>query len=162
MPAQLFKHPIHPMLIPLPIGLWIFSLACDLIFRFLSEDLIWDQMAFYTMAGGLVGALAAALPGFIDLLSLRDPAARRIALAHMITNLATVALYAVNLWLRTTSPPGAGTPVVLSIVGVILLGLAGWLGGELVFRHGVAVASGSLPPGSSATAGTSRSERTSG
>jgi uncharacterized membrane protein len=137
--ARLFKHPIHPMLIPLPIGLWIFSLVCDLVYRFLSDAVIWDDVAFYTMAGGLVGALVAALPGFIDFLSLQDPAVRRIALTHMLVNLTTVALYAVNLWLRSTSPPGAGLPAALSVVGVLLLGVAGWLGGELVFRHGVAV-----------------------
>jgi uncharacterized membrane protein len=53
--------------------------------------------------------------------------------------LTIVALYAVNLWLRTTTPPGARTPIALSVVGVLLLAVAGWLGGELVFRHGVAV-----------------------
>ena len=139
MRARLFKHPIHPMLIPLPIGLWIFSLVCDLVYRFLSDSLIWDDVAFYTMAGGIVGALLAALPGFIDFLSLQDPTVRRVAFTHMLVNLTTVALYAVNLWLRTISPPGAGTPLILSILGVLLLGVAGWLGGELVFRHGVAV-----------------------
>jgi len=30
-PASIYKHPIHPMLVVFPIGLWIFSLACDLI-----------------------------------------------------------------------------------------------------------------------------------
>lgn len=139
MRARLFNHPIHPMLIPLPIGLWIFSLVCDLVYRFLSDNVVWDEVAFYTMAGGLVGALIAALPGFIDFLSLQDSTVRRIALTHMLVNLTTVALYAVNLWLRTTSPPGAGLPTALSVVGVLLLGVAGWLGGELVFRHGVAV-----------------------
>lgn len=139
MPARFFKHPIHPMLIPLPIGLLTFSFVCDLVYRFLSSDPVWDSIAFYTMAGGIVGALMAALPGFVDFLSISDPAARRVAWTHMLVNLTTVALYAINFWLRTTSPPGAGTPIVLSLVGVLLLGVAGWLGGELVFRHGVAV-----------------------
>ncbi|MGH7559369.1 MAG: DUF2231 domain-containing protein [Gemmatimonadota bacterium] len=138
MGARLFKHPIHPMLVPLPIGLWIFSFVSDLV-CFLSDAVIWDEVAFYTMAGGLVGALVAALPGFVDLLSLNDPAVRRVALAHMLVNLTTVALYAVNLWVRTNSPPGADAPIVMSVVGVLFLGVAGWLGGELVFRHGVGV-----------------------
>lgn len=139
MTVRIFKHPIHPLLVPLPIGLWVFSLVCDLVYRFFSNDVIWDEVAFYTMAGGLVGALVAALPGFVDFLSLNDPAVRKIALTHMLVNLTTVALYAVNLWLRTISPAGAGTPVLLSVVGVLFLGVAGWLGGELVYRHGVAV-----------------------
>ncbi|MGH7587498.1 MAG: DUF2231 domain-containing protein [Gemmatimonadota bacterium] len=138
-PASIGKHPIHPLLVPLPIGLWIFSLVCDAVYAFVSTEVFWDRMAFWTILGGIVGALLAAVPGFIDFLSLTDPRVKRIALTHMLVNLTTVALYAVNLWLRTTSPPGAGTPVVLSIVGVLLLAVAGWLGGELVFRHGVAV-----------------------
>ena len=139
MGARLFNHPIHPMLIPLPIGLWIFSFVCDLVYRFLSSDPVWDEVALYSMAGGIAGALLAALPGFVDFLSLEEPRVRRVAFTHMLVNLTTVALYAVNLWLRTESPPGAGTPFVLSVVGVLLLGVAGWLGGELVFRYGVAV-----------------------
>lgn len=149
-PASIARHPIHPMLVPLPIGLWIFSLVCDLVFRFGSSDLVWDLLAFYTMLGGLIGALLAAVPGFIDFLSLNDPRVKRIALTHLLLNLTVVALYAVNLWLRTTSPPGAGLPVLLSVVAVLLLSVSGWLGGELVFRHGVAVERPVAPTGSRA------------
>jgi uncharacterized membrane protein len=138
-PASIGKHPIHPILVPLPIGLWIFSLVCDAVYAFVSSDIFWDRMAQWTMLGGIAGALLAAVPGFIDFLSLTDSRVKRVALTHMLVNLTTVALYAVNLWLRTASPPGAGTAVVLSVVGVLMLAVAGWLGGELVFRHGVAV-----------------------
>ena len=148
MRAQIFKHPIHPMLVPLPIGLWIFSFLCDLAYRFLSDNVLWNDMALYTMAAGIAGALLAALPGFLDYLSLEDRATRRVATAHMLINLTTVGLYAVNLWLRTTTSPGAATPFALSIVGMILLSVAGWLGGELVFRHGVAVVDRSPASGS--------------
>ncbi len=137
-PASIRKHPIHPMLVPLPIGLWIFSLVSDVVYA-QSGDVVWDQMAFYTMAGGVVGGLIAALPGFIDFLSLSDPRVKRVALTHMLLNLTVVSLYAVNLWLRTTSAPGAAAPLALSIVAVLMLAVSGWLGGELVFRHGVAV-----------------------
>lgn len=138
-PASIGKHPIHPILVPLPIGLWVFSLVCDAVYAFVSNDIFWDRMAQWTMLGGIAGALVAAVPGFIDFLSLTDSRVKRVALTHMLVNLTTVALYAVNLWLRTTNPPGAGTPIVLSVVGVLMLAVAGWLGGELVFRHGVAV-----------------------
>lgn len=36
-------------------------------------------------------------------------------------------------------PLPIGLWITLSVVGVLLLGVAEWLGGELVFRHGVAV-----------------------
>ena len=68
-PASIFKHPIHPMLIVFPIGLWIFSLACDLIRLAGASGDAWSTVAFFSMIGGLIGALCAAVPGFIDLLS---------------------------------------------------------------------------------------------
>jgi uncharacterized membrane protein len=76
--ASIFKHPIHPMLIIFPIGLWIFSLACDLIRPAGASADAWSIVAFFSMIGGLIGALCAAVPGFIDLLNpLRVGLARR-------------------------------------------------------------------------------------
>lgn len=137
-PASVAKHPVHPMLVVFPIGLWTFSLVCDVAFATGWGGPIWNDMAFYTMAGGVVGALLAAVPGFIDYLSLRGRI-RSIALSHMLVNLTVVGLYAVNLFLRTRSTPGAVAPVVLSALSVVLLGISGWLGGELVYVQGVAV-----------------------
>jgi uncharacterized membrane protein len=96
-------------------------------------------VAFYTMAGGIVGALLAAVPGLIDLLSLSDPRVKRIGIWHMVANLAAVATFVVDLWLRKSGPPDVKGPVVLSALGVILIGASGWLGGEMVYVHGVAV-----------------------
>ena len=62
-PASIAGHPIHPMLVPLPIGLWIFSFVCDLAFVFGSGAAVWSTVALYTMAGGIVGALLAAIAG---------------------------------------------------------------------------------------------------
>lgn len=137
-PANIAKHPIHPMLVPIPIGLWIFSLVCDLI-ALGGYPGAWSTVALYTMVGGIVGALLAAPPGLIDLLSL--PAAlRRIALAHMAINLTVVALYVINSWLRWPDPADfGGAPLGLSLIAVGLLVVSGWLGGKMVYVHGVAV-----------------------
>lgn len=138
-PASVKRHPIHPMLVPLPIGLWIFSLVCDLVYLFGGRNTFWTDMAFYTMAGGIVGALMAAIPGLIDFLSLSEPRVRKIGATHMIINLIIVALFAGNLWLRMGSAPGASLPIGLSVVGIVLLLVSGWLGGELIYVHGVSV-----------------------
>ncbi|PZR92972.1 MAG: hypothetical protein DLM68_01490, partial [Hyphomicrobiales bacterium] len=101
VPASIFKHPIHPMLIVFPIGLWIFSLACDLI-RLLAgaSGNAWSTVALYSMVGGFIGALCAAVPGFIDLLFYKGgaPPVKKIALTHMAINLTAVVLYAINIW----------------------------------------------------------------
>ncbi|HXE56381.1 MAG TPA: DUF2231 domain-containing protein [Gemmatimonadales bacterium] len=138
-PASINKHPIHPMLVVFPIGLWVFSLVCDLIYVLGARDPVWNDMAFYTMAGGIVGALIAAVPGFIDFLAIREPQVRRIAITHLTLNLLSVGLYAFNLGLRARSAPGASVPIGLSAITVVILGISGWLGGELVYARGVGV-----------------------
>ena len=143
-PASISGHPIHPMLVTLPIGLWIFSLVCDLFFVFGSGAPVWNTVALYTMAGGIVGALLAAVPGFIDMLSLQSEL-RKTALIHMAINLTVVALYAVNLWLRISTPENLKGPIWLSAAAVGLLAISGWLGGHMVYVGGVAVSTGNEP-----------------
>ena len=139
--ASLLKHPIHPMLVPFPIALWSFSLISDAVYGLGWGGTLWNEIAFYTMAGGIVGALAAAVPGLTDYLSMSDQETSKIAKTHMIVNLMVVGIFIADLWLRTMFAPGAGLPVVLSVIGVALLGVSGWLGGELVYVHGVGVES---------------------
>ena len=136
MGATIAKHPIHPMLVVFPIGLWIFSLVCDLVYLFGPANPLWRDMAFYTMAGGWIGALAAAVPGLIDYFGMSPGAAKRTATTHMTLNLVVVTLYAINLWIRWAGNGAGGWPVGLSVVAVLLMAAAGWLGGELVYVHG--------------------------
>jgi len=137
-PASVAKHPVHPMLVVFPIGLWVFSFVCDIIYRFFSGAPIWSDVALYCIGGGIVGALIAAIPGFIDYLSIRDARAKRIATFHLILNLTGVVLFAINFWLRL-SDRTAGLPMILSLITIIAVGISGWLGGELVYVHGVGV-----------------------
>lgn len=135
-PANIAKHPIHPMLVAIPIGLWVFSFVCDLIHVFGGTSENWEIVALYTMIGGVVGALAAAIPGFIDLLSL-PPGIRRIGLIHMSLNLTIVVLYVINAAVRLNGQ--SGWPVWLSVIAIGMLLVSGWLGGQMVYVHGVAV-----------------------
>lgn len=136
-PANVAKHPIHPMLVTVPIGLWVMSLVCDLVRATGTANDDWAIVALYTMVGGIAGALVAAIPGIIDMLSLQG-GLKRIALTHMAINLTVVALYAVNVWMRTRGGD-AGTTLLLSVLAIALLLVSGWLGGKMVYVHGVAV-----------------------
>jgi uncharacterized membrane protein len=60
----------------------------------------------------------------------------------MTINLVVVALYALNIWLRVTSTDTARLPFVLSVISVAILAVSGWLGGKLVYEHGVGVDTG--------------------
>jgi uncharacterized membrane protein len=142
--ASIGGHPIHPMLIPFPIGLLVFSFVADLIFLWRGNPVWHDYIAFYTMLGGIIGAAAAAIPGLIDWATLTDPAATKVANWHARVNIFTLLVFVASFYLRTRSgaaliPSMPMLPIILSIVGVVGLTIAGWLGGQLVFAHGVAV-----------------------
>ncbi len=135
------------MLVVFPIGLFVFSFICDLGSLAAPDAQPWMSAALYTMVGGFVGGLAAAVPGAIDLLSIRELRVRKIGLLHMALNLVAVTLYGVNLWLRFRADGNnQGLPLVLSLISVAMLGISGWLGGELVFRNGVGVDTGNTEP----------------
>jgi len=138
-PASVDKHPLHPILVAFPIGLWLFSLVCDLVHQF-GHEKIWSVMAWYAMVAGLLGALAAAVPGVIDFFAITDPRAGRVALLHLAVNAGLVLLFGVNAWLRTLLSPTSMVPLLLSVVGIAGLTVSGWLGGELVYVHRVGVA----------------------
>jgi uncharacterized membrane protein len=125
------------MLVTIPIGLWVFSFFCDLM-GMSNPDPEWNTVALYTMGGGIIGALLAAVAGFIDLLSL-PPGPRATGIKHMAINLTIVVLYVINFWMRTEGPAGPGNLVWLSLLTILLLLVSGWLGGKLVYEYGVAV-----------------------
>lgn len=143
-PASIGRHPIHPMLIPFPIALWVFSLVADVIYLWRGNPLWRDSLAFYTLLGGIIGGAAAAVPGFVDWLSLKEPEVVKVANWHARLNVIALLIFVASFYLRTTGGSSwvGGSyiiPVLLSVLGVILISISGWLGGELVFKHGVAV-----------------------
>jgi uncharacterized membrane protein len=138
--ANIGGHPIHPMIVPMAIGLFVFSFICDLI-QIGSGDPVWSTLALYTMGGGIIGALCAAVFGFIDLISLSPSRAKTIGIWHMVINLTIVVLFAVDFWIRIGGmETGPRVPFILSLIAIILLVVSGWLGGEMVYVHGVAQA----------------------
>jgi uncharacterized membrane protein len=143
-PASIAGHPIHPMLVPIAIGCFVFSFASDIICLATGAAQPWTTLAYYTMVGGIIGALCAALFGFVDLLSLPAGAARSTGVAHMSLNLVIVVIYIVNAWMRHGQPQSMQLPMILSLVTIVGLLVSGWLGGKLVFEHGVGV--GPAPP----------------
>ena len=138
-PASIAGHPIHPMLVPIAIGCWVLSFAADLICLATGATQPWQTVAYYAMIGGIVGALAAAVPGLIDLLSLPPGPIKKTALTHMGINLVVVALYACNAFLRAGNPQDLKLPMLMSAVAVVMLLFSGWLGGKMVFEAGVGV-----------------------
>lgn len=149
--ASIGGHPIHPMLIPFPIGLLVFSLVADVIYLWRGNPVWENYVAFYTLLGGIIGAAAAAIPGLIDWSTLTDPAAVKVANWHARVNITGLVIFIASFYLRTTNGSKwivslPMLPFILSLIGVVGLSIAGYLGGELVFKHGVAVDAHSGPP----------------
>jgi len=124
------------MLVTIPIGLWVFTLTSDVVFA-VTGDSRWEATAFFTLAGGIVGALLAAVPGLLDLLALHEPRERRVGIAHMSVNLAIVVVQIVNFGLRSAWQADTNFTIALSVVSVAALLVSGWLGGQLVHVFGV-------------------------
>src|SRR5688572_6966759 len=129
-PASIARHPVHPMLVVFPIGLFVAAFVFDILALTTGHG-VWRVVAFYDIAAGIVGGLLAAVPGFVDYFALRG-AARRTATWHMILNLVLVGLFSVNWLLRTTwgaqwLPPESNVPAILTGCGVVILAVSGWL-----------------------------------
>lgn len=140
-----YGHPFHPILVTVPIGSWIASVVFDIGSHVVDDPAPLARGAQWLIAIGVLGALAAALVGFLDLFAIpTGTPAFRVGLVHMTLNLAVTVAFALNFWWRTAGtgvdaavPAG---PLTLSIVAVAVLAVSGYLGGKLAYHYGVRVA----------------------
>ncbi|MEV4253414.1 DUF2231 domain-containing protein [Spirillospora sp. NPDC049652] len=139
-----YGHPLHPILVTVPIGAWVTSLVFDLASRFIHDPAFLTRGSIWLIAVGVIGALAAAVFGFLDLLVIAPGTpAFRTALSHMALNLAVTAGYGAGWAWRALSDHYDQVEVwqiVLSLVCLAALGASGYLGGMLAYRYGVRVA----------------------
>jgi uncharacterized membrane protein len=137
--VSIHSHPLHPILVSLPIGLWVAAFVFELVGRN-SPDL-WAA-AFYCVIGGCVGAALAALPGFVDWLTVVPPnsSARQRGLLHGGLNALNLLLF-IYIAYRLGSPDARpdGATLLWMAVGIVVLGIAGWLGGTLVYRNQIGI-----------------------
>ena len=164
--AKVAGHPIHPMLVTFPIGLLVTAVIFDII-HLVSGGPRWVEVSWYMIGAGVIGGAAAAIPGWIDWFAIpRGTRAKRIGLIHGIGNAAVLVLFAVSWLLRQDAP---GSPpieaMVVGFVGVGIMAVTGWLGGELVDRLGVGVHDGAhldAPSSLDGQPATSRSQENAG
>ena len=138
-----YGHPFHPILVTVPIGAWVASLVFDLASRLGSQPDVFATGSRWLVGLGIVGALAAAMFGLLDLFAIpTGTRAFRTGLLHMTLNLVVVVLFATSFLLRGgDAPDGVSVGLIaLSLVALALLAVSGWLGGQLAYRYGVRVA----------------------
>lgn len=138
-----FGHPLHPLLVHLPIGLLYLTLLLDLLTLFFDGGNALVRAAFYTLLLALVMSLVAAVPGLVDRADIRDDhPAKKVANAHMVLNITAAVFTAFSLLLRYGVLGVEATPVaplVLSLIAVALVSYSGYLGGMLVYGDGIGV-----------------------
>lgn len=137
------KHPLHPMLIPIPIGAFVLALIGDLAYLGTTNP-FWYSFATWSIVVGVVSGLLAAVPGLIDYLTVvRGRDARRTATTHMILNVSVVAVFAINAAIRFFSTASTGPnhwlTLAMTVVGDAALMYSGWLGGHLVYHHRIGI-----------------------
>jgi uncharacterized membrane protein len=143
--ASLFHHPIHPMLVPFPIAFLIGALASDLAF-WAAGDPFWARASLWLIGAGLVMGALAAVAGLIDFLTIRRARQGLAGWVHFLGNASVLILALINFVLRIGDPAAAVLPkgLVLSLIIAGLLGVTGWMGGELAYRRKIGVIEGDL------------------
>jgi uncharacterized membrane protein len=138
--ATLAGHPIHPMLVPFPIACFTLALVTDIIY-WRTSHLMWAEFSAWLLLAGIVFGAIAALFGAIDLFSNREIRALRPAWPHAIGNVIVMILALVNNFVHAGDGWTSVVPwgLTLSVATVALMLVTGWLGGSLVFGHGVGV-----------------------
>lgn len=140
---RILGHPIHQVIIVLPLGLLPGAIAFDAA-TLATGNPQWSITAFWLITTGVLSALIAAMFGVVDWLAIpHETHARTIGARHGLTNLAVMALFIASWFLRLPDPGSPGwLAVALTCVAMLLAVLAVRLGGQLVDEHGVGIPTG--------------------
>jgi nitrite reductase/ring-hydroxylating ferredoxin subunit/uncharacterized membrane protein len=129
------------MLVGFPIGLLVTSFIFDMLGVWRDSPTLW-MVGWYCIVAGLISGVVAAIPGVIDLFSVvpRNSSARKRGYTHGILNGLVILIFVAEAAYRGGPDlrPN-GTAVILSLIGVVLLGCSGWLGGTLAYRNQIGV-----------------------
>lgn len=142
--VKFLGHPIHPMLIVLPLGTLIMAVVFDVL-RLVTGNTAFSVVAYWNIVAGLITGLLAAVFGFLDWLAIpAKTRAKAVGAFHGGGNVIVVVLFALSWWLRRDNPDYTPDTIafVLGLLGLGLGGLTAWLGGELVYRLRMAVDDG--------------------
>jgi nitrite reductase/ring-hydroxylating ferredoxin subunit/uncharacterized membrane protein len=133
-------HPIHPALIPFPFAFLVGAFAFHLAGLLLNSASLSTTGSHLAIAGIGMG-LIAAVPGIIDYVYRVPPKStgKTRAGRHGLLNAGAIVLFALSWWLRAGTDATLLWPLMLEGVAVVMLVIAGWMGGTLVNRNQIGV-----------------------
>ncbi len=129
--GTLIGHPVHPMLVTVPIGAWVSVSVLDFVGGKGSRDAARKLVAL-----GALSALPTAATGASDWSDTLG-AERRVGLVHAVGNYAALGVYGLSYLARRRGRHARGK--MLALVGAGLLAATGYLGGHLSYAYGVGV-----------------------
>lgn len=135
--GQPYGHPVHPLIVAIPIGTWTLALGLDLLAAAgLLRERSSKRAADLALRAGSAGAAAAIATGLADWQHLngRD---RRVGLVHGTVNLTALSLNLLSGKLRGQGRRAAG--VWASAAAYACMTAGSYLGGYLVYRRRAAV-----------------------
>ena len=137
--AHIKSHPIHPILVAFPIAFFVGTVIFDVLGVIYDNESLYG-VAYYMQVCGIIGAILAAVPGAVDYFKTVPPnsSAKKRATKHALLNVTNLVLFLVA-WILKGDDINPYIILVLEIIGIILLGIAGWLGGTLVYRNQIGV-----------------------
>jgi uncharacterized membrane protein len=139
--AQVARHPIHPMLVSVPIVCFIGALVTDIAYA-VSAEIMWADFSAWLLVVGVIIGVLAAIAGLIDFLGGRGIRTLGIAWLHLAGNFIVLVLAFFNAMVHTRDAWTSVVPMglTLSIITVLILPVTGWLGWTMVYRYGVGAA----------------------
>ncbi|MFZ5736575.1 MAG: DUF2231 domain-containing protein [Pseudomonadota bacterium] len=136
--ARIGAHPIHPMLVPVPIACFVGTLLTDIVY-WQTAEMTWSNFSAWLISVGVVVGWLAAIFGAVDLLANRGIRNITAAWIHGIGNLLVLALATINMFVHTHDAWTSVVPwgLTLSALTVLILLVTGWMGWALVYRYRV-------------------------
>lgn len=136
--ARIGGHPIHPMLVPIPIACFVGTLISDLMY-WRTASMQWANFSAWLVTIGVIVGWLAAIAGLIDFLANRAIRAQPPAWPHFIGNLVVLILATFNMMIHSRDAYTSVVPsgLILSALSVALLLVTGWLGWSMVYRYRV-------------------------
>src|SRR5437762_14293138 len=138
-------HPLHPILVHVPMAMWPGALIFDLLSKWQIGGNAMVRLSFYAIVFGLLASLLAVPAGVVDWSGIKkEKPAWKIGLYHMVLNLLVAILFAINLGLRWPTFREATvvnrTQLLLSAIGTAVLVGSAYLGGMMTYTYGISVA----------------------
>jgi uncharacterized membrane protein len=138
--ASIGSHPLHVMLVPIPIVCFIGAFITDVVY-WRSAAMQWANMSAWLLTVGLLASVLVVAAGLIDFLGDRRIRQLRAAWIHVLGNVTALILSIFNALVHTRDAYTSVVPtgLVLSTLVVLILLVTGWNGWSMVYRHGVGV-----------------------